>query len=135
MQVAGAECLSRSLVFLGDCRSVSNHQSVIHFKPFRSHSISAPNEAERETKHDQISKSSDAGIDVVTVKNWVTREELFLQFQLPTNQSQMGSIVIIKPLSTVLGSAVNRSQQHQEKNSGNFENRTLGCWGQKNFRP
>ena len=40
----------------------------------------------------------------------------------------MVSIGIIKPLTTVLSSAVNKPQQNQEKNSRNAENRTQGCW-------
>ena len=39
----------------------------------------------------------------------------------------MGLINIIKPLSTVLRSAINKSQQHQEKNSWNVQNWTRGC--------
>ena len=40
----------------------------------------------------------------------------------------MGSIDIIKPLSTALSSAVNKSRQNQEKILGNAENQTGGCW-------
>ena len=40
----------------------------------------------------------------------------------------MGSIDIIKLLFTFLGSAVNKSQQHQENSFGNAENWTAGCW-------
>ena len=50
------------------------------------------------------------------------------QYQLATSQYQMGSIVIIKPLSTVLSSAANKSQQSQRKILGNVENQTRGCW-------
>ena len=41
----------------------------------------------------------------------------------------MGSIDIIKPLATVLSSAVNKSQHHQEKNLGNTENIEPGAAG------
>ena len=37
----------------------------------------------------------------------------------------MGSVDIIEPLSTILSSAVNLTQQHQEKNS--WECRAAGC--------
>ena len=40
----------------------------------------------------------------------------------------MGKIDNIKPLSTALGSAVNKSQQHQDNFWGNAENQTQGCW-------
>ena len=40
----------------------------------------------------------------------------------------MASIDIIKSLSTVLSSAVNKPQQHKEKNLRNPENVTWGCW-------
>ena len=43
----------------------------------------------------------------------------------------MGSIDIIKPLSTVLGSAVNKSQQHQDKNSGECLELNPGLLGEK----
>ena len=43
----------------------------------------------------------------------------------------MGLIDIIKPLSTVLNSAVNKSQQHQEKNSWEHQELNLGLLGAK----
>ena len=43
----------------------------------------------------------------------------------------MGSIDIIKPLSTVLSSAANKSQQHLEKNSWEHRELYLGLWGEK----
>ena len=47
----------------------------------------------------------------------------FLQSLLATSQHYMGLIDIIKPPSTVLNSAVNKSKQHQEKNA--WERREL----------
>ena len=58
----------------------------------------------------------------------VFRAQVFWQYQLATSQYQMGSIDILKPLSTVSNNANNKSQQHQEKNSWNAENQTHGCW-------
>ena len=43
----------------------------------------------------------------------------------------MGLIDIFKPLSTVLNSAVNKSQQHQEKNSWEHQESNLGLLGEK----
>ena len=43
----------------------------------------------------------------------------------------MGSIDIIKPLPTVLSSAVNKSEQHQEKNSWERRESNLGPLGEK----
>ena len=43
----------------------------------------------------------------------------------------MGSIDIIKPLSTVLSSAINKSQQHQEKNSWEDQESNPGLLGEK----
>ena len=43
----------------------------------------------------------------------------------------MGSIDIIKPMSTVLSSAVNKSQQHQDKNSLERRELNLGPLGEK----
>ena len=43
----------------------------------------------------------------------------------------MGLIDIIKPLSTVLSSAVNKSQQHQKKNSLERQGLNLGLQGAK----
>ena len=41
----------------------------------------------------------------------------------------MGLIEIIKPLTAVLSSAVNKSQQHpREKILGNAQNQTRGLW-------
>ena len=43
----------------------------------------------------------------------------------------MGSIDIIKPLSTVLSSAVNKSREHQEKNSWERWESNPGLMGEK----
>ena len=43
----------------------------------------------------------------------------------------MGSIAIIKPLSTVLSSAVKKSQKYQEKNSWEHRESTPGQLGKK----
>ena len=48
-----------------------------------------------------------------------------------TGQSEMGSIDIIKPLSSVIISAINKSQQHQEKNSWEYKKITLWLLGEK----
>ena len=42
----------------------------------------------------------------------------------------MGSIDILKSLSTVLSSAVNKSQQHQEKNSWEWQELNSGLRGE-----
>ena len=43
----------------------------------------------------------------------------------------MGLIDIIKPLSTVQSSAINKSQQHQEKNSWECQELNPGLLGEK----
>ena len=43
----------------------------------------------------------------------------------------MGSIDIIKPMSSVLSSALGKSQQHQEKNSWECRESNLGLLGEK----
>ena len=43
----------------------------------------------------------------------------------------MGSIDIMKPLFTVLSSAVNKSQQHQEENSWKHRESNPGLLGEK----
>ena len=47
----------------------------------------------------------------------------------------MGLICIIKPLSTVLSSAVNKSQQHQEKKSWERQELNPGSLGAKRDYP
>ena len=43
----------------------------------------------------------------------------------------MGSIYITKPLSTVLSSAINKYQEHQEKYSLECQESNLGLLGEK----
>ena len=42
---------------------------------------------------------------------------MFLKYLLATSQYLMGLIDIIQPLPSVWSSAIDKSQQHQEKNS------------------
>ena len=56
---------------------------------------------------------------------------LLLYYQLATSHYQMGQIYIIKPLSTVLSSAVNKSQQNHEKNSWECKESKPGPLGEK----
>ena len=44
----------------------------------------------------------------------------------------MGLIDIVKPLSAVLGSPVDKSQLHQEKNSWECRELNPGCWERSN---
>ena len=68
----------------------------------------------------------------------LSRQQIcFQQHQLATSQHQMDSIDLFKPLSTVLNSAINKSQQHFNKRKlskrkilGNAKNRTPGHWVQ-----
>ena len=53
----------------------------------------------------------------LAMANLNTTLTTFCSTSLPFSYYYMGSIYIIKPLSTVVSGSVNQSQQHEEKNS------------------